>query len=182
MFRTSRGFLLVAPAAFAVTLMAFLLSHPKAPEAFAAYPFMSEALGPGVVKHPVLRFALTSLVFFVAPYLLTGILLFLAELGLGAAAPLWRRKKGSRAVPPGIPGESRWAFVGVSLTVAAWGGVSLHRVAHGGELSGGVNVAPLFVVAAALGAVASGLVASLLAALPRTLLGGKAAPRVRRAS
>jgi hypothetical protein len=182
MFRTARGFLLVAPAAFVVALTAFLLAHPKAPEAFAAFPFMSEALGPDVVKHPFLRFELTSIVFFLVPYLVTGLLLFFAELGLGAAAPLWKGKKRSRTAPAGIPGESRWAFLGVSLAVAGWAGASLHHVAHGGELPGGVNVAPLFVAAAAFGAVAVGLLASLVAAIPRALLGGQPAPRVRRAS
>lgn len=181
MFQTSRGFLLAAPAAFAVTLAAFLLSHPKAPETFAPYPFMSEALGPGVLKHPLLRFALTSLVSFLAPYLVTGLLLLLSELGLGTAAPLWKGKKGRRA-PDGIPPESRWAFLGVTLAIAAWAGFSLHRVAHGGELPGGVNVAPLFVSAAAFGSLATGLLASLLAAVPRALLGLRPSARVRRAS
>jgi hypothetical protein len=179
MLRTSRGFLLVAPAAFAVTLAAFLLSHPKAPDAFAPYPFMSEALGPGVIRHPLLRFALTSLVSFVVPYLVAGLLLLLAELGLGTAASLWPGKKGRRA-SSGVPAESRWTFLGVSLGVAAWAGVSLHRVAHGGELPGGVNVAPLFVSAAAFGALAAGLLASILVAAPRALLGHDPSPRVRR--
>jgi hypothetical protein len=181
MFRTSRAFLLVAPAVFGVTLIAFLVSHPKAPDAFAAYPFMSDALGPWVLRHPVLRFVLTSLVFFLAPYFLAGLLLILSELGLGAAAPLWSRRKGGRKGDAGIPPESRWAFVGVSVALAAWAGVSLHRVAHGGELPGGVNVAPLFVVAASFGAVGAGLAVALLAAVPRALLGGAPPSRVRRA-
>jgi len=181
MFRTSRAFLLVAPAAFLVTIVAFLVSHPRAPDSFAAYPFMTEALGPDVVKHPVLRFSLTALAFFVTPYLVVGLLLVLSELGLGAAVPLWRRRKGSVSADPGVPAESRWVFLGVTLTLSAWVGVSLHRVAHGGELPGGVNVAPLFVVAASFGAVAAGLAASLLAAVPRAIFGGSPAPRVRRA-
>ena len=181
MFRTSRGFLLAAPAAFVVTLAAFLLSHPKAPEAFTAYPFMSEALGRGVMKHPLLRFALTSIVSFVVPYLVTAFLLVLAELGLGTAASLWRGKKGRRP-RSGIPPESRWAFIGISLSVAAWSGMSLHRVAHGGELPGGVNVAPIFVSAAAFGALAAGLFASLLAAAPRALLGQHPRRPMRRGS
>ena len=181
MFRTSRAFLLVAPAAFLVTLVAFLVSHPRAPDSFAAYPFMTEALGPGVVKNPMLRFTLTALAFFVTPYLAVGLLLFLSELGLGAAVPLWRRRKGTRSAGAGVPAESRWAFLGVTLALAAWSGVSLHRVAHGGELPGGVNVSPLFVVAASFGALAVGFAASLLAAVPRALLGGSPTPRVRRA-
>ncbi|HQR46153.1 MAG TPA: hypothetical protein PK598_09090 [Thermoanaerobaculia bacterium] len=182
MFRTSRAFLLVAPAAFLVTLVSFLVSHPRAPDAFAAYPFMAEALGPGVVRHPVLRFVLTSLAFFAVPYAVLGLLLVLSELGLGAALPLWKRRKGPGRADRGAPAESRWAFLGVSGAVAAWAGISLHRVAHGGELPGGVNVAPLFVVAAAFGAVAAGLVASLLVAVPRALFGRSPGPRVRRAA
>lgn len=179
MFRTSRAFFLAAPAAFGVTLAAFLILHPKAPESFAAYPFMADALGP-VARSPFLRFLLTTIVFFLAPYLAAGVLLLLAELGVGAAEPLLgagRSRRGSFEVPP----ESRWAFLGVTFAVAAWAGASLHRVAHGGDLPGGVNVTPVFVVAASFGAMAGGLLAALLAALPRALFGGSPSPRVRRA-
>ncbi len=179
MFRATRGFLLVAPAVFAATLAAFLLSHPRAPEAFAPYPFLSDALGPGVLRQPLLRFALTSLVSFVAPYLVIGLLLLLAELGVGTALPLWRGKT-SRRAPSAIPPEGRWVFLAVSLGVGVWAGISLHRVAHGGELPGGVNVAPLFVSAAAFGALAAALLAAALAAMPRALLGHGPPPRARR--
>ncbi len=179
MFRTTRGFLLVAPAVFAATLAAFLLSHPRAPEAFAPYPFLTDALGPGTLKQPLLRFALTSLVSFVAPYLVIGLLLLLAELGVGAALPLWRGKKGRRSAG-GIPPESRWVFLAVSVGVGTWAGISLHRVAHGGELPGGINVAPLFVSAAAFGALVTALFAALLVAAPRALLGHGPSPRARR--
>ncbi len=179
MFRTVRAVLLVAPAAFAVTLAAFLLTHPRAPGSFVAYPFMADALGQGVLKYPVLRFSLTSAAFFIPPYLILGLLLFLAETGLAAAAPLWRGRSRGRGADE-IPPESRWAFGGISLVLAAWAGVSLHRVASGGELPGGVNVAPLFVVAASFGAVAAGLVAALLIGLPRALLGTGRAARTRR--
>jgi len=181
MFPTSRAFLLAAPAAFLVTLVAFVVSHPRAPDAFAAYPFMTEALGPGVVKHPLLRFTLTALAFFVTPYFVAGTLLLLSELGLGAALPLWRRRKGPGSAAPAVPPECRWSFVGVTLALAGWAGVSLHRVAHGGELPGGVNVSPLFVVAASFGAVAAGLLASIVEAVPRALFGRPPALRARRA-
>ena len=181
MFRTSRAFVLAAPAAFGVALVAFLLTHPRAPEVFTAYPFMTDALGRGVVKHPVLRFVLTSAAFFVPPYLVVGLLLFLSEVGLGAATPLWHGKRKDRS-RNGIPPESRWAFRGVTLAVAAWAGVSLHRVANGGELPGGVNVTPLFVVAVAMGAVGAGLLAALIAAAPRALLGASRPARTRRAA
>ncbi len=180
MLRTSRAFLLAAPAAFGVTLALFLILHPKASESFAAYPFMAEALGP-VLRSPFLRFLLTTIVFFLAPYLVIGILLVLSELGLGAAEPLFRSSGRPRKRPVGVPAESRWTFIGVTLAAAAWAGASLHQVAHGGELPGGVNVTPVFVVAASLGAVAAGFLASLLAALPRALFGGSPPPRVRRA-
>jgi hypothetical protein len=180
MFRTSRAFLLAAPVAFGVTLAAFLILHPKAPEAFAAYPFMADALGAGVVKSPQLRFLLTTVVFFVVPYLAIGVLLLLAELGIGAAVPLLGGGRKPRGGAGEVAPESRWAFLAVTLGVAAWAGASLHRVAQGGDLPGGVNVTPVFIVAASFGAIAAGLLASLLAAVPRGLLGGAPAPRVRR--
>ncbi len=180
MFRTSRAFLLVAPAAFAVTLAAFLIVHPRAPGAFTAYPFMADALGAGIVRSPLLRFLLTTVVFFLAPYLVLGLLLLLSELGLGAARPLLGRGGGSRRGAGGVPAESRWVFVGVTLGLAAWAGASLHRVAHGGDLPGGVNVTPVFLVAASLGAVFAGFLASALVAVPRALFGSAPPPRVRR--
>ncbi len=179
MFRTVRAFLLVAPAAFALALAAFLLTHPRAPGSFAAYPFMADALGRGVLKYPVLRFSLTSAAFFIPPYLLLGLLLFLAEAGLAAAAPLWRGRSRARGADD-IPPESRWTFAGASLVLAAWAGASLHRVASGGELPGGVNVAPLFVVAAAFGAMGAGLLAALVVAVPRALFGAGRPARTRR--
>ncbi|MEO8055355.1 MAG: hypothetical protein ABI768_09380 [Acidobacteriota bacterium] len=168
MFRTARAFLLVLPGAFLLVLIAYLVAHPGAAAAFVAYPFLVDSLGGWVSKRPLIRFILTSVVFFVPPYLVTGLLLFVADAGVSAAAPLWGKAKAKRpaAVPPP---ESRWAFVAVSLAAALTLGVLLHRVAHGGELPGGVNVSPLFVVIAAFGAVALGLVAAGLSALPRAV-------------
>lgn len=168
MFRTARAFLLVLPGAFLLVLIAYLAFHPGAAEAFVAYPFLADSLGAWVSKRPLIRFVLTSVVFFVPPYLVTGLLLFVADAGVSAAAPLWGKVKVKRSAAGPAP-ESRWGFVVVSLASAAAFGVLLHRVAHGGELPGGVNVSPLFVVIAAFGAVALGLVAAGLAALPRTL-------------
>jgi hypothetical protein len=170
MLRTLRAFLLVAPLAFVSVLAAFLASHPRAPESFSPYPFMSDALGPGTAKLPVLRFAVTSTVFFVPPYLVLGLLLLLSEIGVGAAAALWARKsRARRKVAFPEPPESRVAFVAVTIGAAVVGGLSLHRVAHGGELPGGVNVAPLFVVAGTFASMAVGLGAALLVSIPRTL-------------
>jgi hypothetical protein len=170
MLRTLRAFLLVAPLAFAFVLAAFLASHPRAPESFSAYPFLSDALGPGAAKHPVLRFVMTSMVFFLPPYLALGLLLLLAEIGVGASASLWAPKKRARAAASFTsPPESRVAFVAVTFGTAVAGGLSLHRVAHGGELPGGVNVAPLFVVAATFASMAAGLAAALFVSIPRAL-------------
>jgi hypothetical protein len=168
MFRTARAFLLVLPGAFLLVLLAYLVAHPGAAEAFVAYPFLAESLGAWVSKRPVIRFVLTSVVLFVPPYLVTGLLLFVADAGVSAAAPLWGKARVKRPAS-GPPPESRWGFVGVSLAAAAAFGVLLHRVAHGGELPGGVNVSPLFVVIAAFGAVAFGLAAAGLVALPRAV-------------
>ena len=170
MFRTARAFLLVLPGAFLLVMLAYLIAHPGAAEAFVAYPFLAESLGAWVTKRPLIRFVLASTAFFVPPYLVTGLLLFVADAGISAAAPLWGRPRGKAAhrhAEP--PPESRWAFIGVSLVAAAAFGVLLHRVAHGGELPGGVNVSPLFVVIASFAAVGLGLAAAGLSALPRAV-------------
>lgn len=167
MFRTARAFLLVLPGAFLLALVAYLVAHPSAAESFVAYPFLAESMGAALSRRPLLRFAITSGVLFVPPYLVTGLLLFVADAGVSAAAPLWSapRRRAGGAPPP----ESRWAFVGVSLAAALAFGVLLHRVAHGGDLPGGVNLSPLFVVIASFGAVGAGLVAAGVAAVPRAV-------------
>jgi hypothetical protein len=168
MFRTARAFLLVAPAVFLVTLVAFLVSHPRAAEAFAPYPFLADALGQGLLRKPVARFVITSVVFFLLPYLVAGLLLFLADLGVSAAAPIWRKQKG--AAPAGaVPLESRVGFLAAAAAFALWAGLSLHRVAHGGELPGGVNLSPLFVGMASFVALAAALAVAGLTALPRVV-------------
>jgi len=167
MFRTVRAFLLVLPGAFALVLVAYLVAHPGAADSFVAYPFLADALGGWVNKRPLIRFVLASAAFFVPPYLVTGLLLFVADAGVSAAAPLW--KKGARRPVSEPPPESRWAFLAVSLSAALALGVLLHRVAHGGELPGGVNVSPIFVVIASFAAVAAGLVASGVVAVPRAV-------------
>jgi hypothetical protein len=170
MFRTARAFLLVLPGAFLLVLLAYLVAHPGAAEAFVAYPFLADSLGAWVTKRPLLRFVLASAAFFVPPYLVTGLLLFVADAGISAAAPLWGKARGRAAHRDAAPPpESRWAFVGVSLVAAAAFGVLLHRVAHGGELPGGVNVSPLFVVIASFAAVGLGLAAAGLSAIPRAV-------------
>lgn len=169
MFRTARAFLLVAPGAFGLVVVAYLVAHPHATESFAAYPILADALGAALTKRPLVRFIAASIVSFLPPYLMAGLLLFFADAGVSAAAPLWSRgsaRKGNSSLPP----ESRWAFLAVSALAAMAFGASLHRVAHGGDLPGGINVGPLLVALAAFAAVAAGLVAGGIAAGPRALI------------
>jgi len=168
MFRTARGFLLVAPPAFALALLSYLASHPHGAQSFTPYPFLAEALGQTLVKKPVLRFVTTSTVFFLLPYLVTGLLLFFADLGIGAATPLWKSSRKTRPVP--LLPEWRVTFLAVTLVGAVVLGASLHRIAHGGELPGGINVAPIFVSLVPFGAIAAAFVVATLVALPRSLL------------
>jgi hypothetical protein len=168
MFRTARAFLMAAPPAFALALASFLLSHAHAAEAFVPYPFLADAMGQSLTKRPVERFTMAAVFFFLLPYLVTGLLLLFADLGISAATPLWsktRRRKGRRNVPP----ESRVAFAAVLALSSIAIGASLHKIAHGGELPGGVNVAPIFVAAVPFGAVAFGTLAAGLASLPRAI-------------
>jgi hypothetical protein len=167
MFRTARAFLLVLPLAFLLVLVAYLVAHPNAPESFVAYPFLAESLGAALSKRPLIRFVMASTAFFVPPYLVSGLLLFIADAGVSAATPLWSAKRRPSVGEP--PPESRWVFLGISLAAALAFGVLLHRVAHGGDLPGGVNVSPLFVVLAAFAAVGAGLFAGGLVALPRAI-------------
>lgn len=170
MFRTARAFFVVAPAAFVLTLAAFLAAHPRAVEAFVPYPLLADALGAALSRRPFVRFVAASVAFFVPPYLMSGLLLFLADAGVSAAAPLWSRRPGRRAAAP-FPPECRWAFLAGTAVAALASGVSLHRVAHGGDLPGGINVGPLLVVVAAFSSLAAGLALGGLAAVPRALMG-----------
>lgn len=167
MFRTARAFLVVAPVAFAVAVLGFLVSHPRAAEDYSVLPFLQDAVGPSVAKRPFLRFVVSSAAFFVPPYLVGGLLLLFADLGVAAAGRLWSNRRGEDGAS--IAPETRWAFAGGSVAAALAGGVLLHRVAHGGDLPGGVNVSPMLVAAVPFAAVVAGLVAALLAALPRAL-------------
>ena len=170
MFRTARAFLLVAPAAFVLVLVAYLVVHPRAAESFAAYPILADALGAALTKRPFVRFIAASILLFLPPYLMAGLLLFFADLGVSAAAPLWSRGP-ARKADSSLPPESRWSFLAVTALAALAFGVSLHRIAHGGDLPGGINVGPLLVVLAAFAAVAAGLVAGGIAAGPRAAIG-----------
>lgn len=165
-----RAFLIVAPAAFVLVLASFLAAHPRAAEAFVPYPFLADALGAALSKRPFVRFVAASIVCFLPFYLMSGVLLLFADLGISAATPLWSRRPARRtAASP--PLESRWAFLSCTALAALVSGVSLHRVAHGGDLPGGINVGPLLVALAAFAAVVAGLLAAGLAAVPRALIG-----------
>jgi hypothetical protein len=176
MFRTARTFLLVAPGAFLLVLVAYLVAHPHAAESFTAYPFLADALGAALTKKPAVRFIAASIASFLPAYLMAGLLLFFADAGVSAAAPLWSRGS-ARRIDATPPMESQWAFLAVSVLAALTFGVSLHRVAHGGDLPGGINVGPLLVALAAFAALAAGLVAGGIAAAPRALIGRLRSPR-----
>jgi hypothetical protein len=173
MFRTARGFLLIAPPAFVAALVAFLLVHGRAAEAFVPYPFLSEALGHALSRRPIGRFAVASWLFFVIPYLVAALLLLLADLGVGAASGLWRKKGAPAGKVPAVraPVEARVALAAGAVLLSAFAGARLDRVAHGGELPGGVNVAPLLVAAIPFLAVGTALVLASAAALPRAVAG-----------
>lgn len=176
MFRTARAFLLVAPGIFVLVLVAFLAAHPHASESFVAYPLLADALGSALSKRPLVRYIAASIVLFIPPYLMSGLLLLFADLGVSAAAPLWSRGP-ARRTAAAVPPESRWAFLVSTALFAVGAGASLHRVAHGGELPGGVNVGPLLVVLASFVAMAAGLVVSGLVAVPRALIARPRTPR-----
>ena len=108
MFRTARAFLLAVPGAFLLVLSAYLVVHPRAAESFAAYPILADALGVALTKRPLVRFIAASTLFFLPPYLMAGLLLFFADVGVSAAAPLWVRGRVRRA-DPSLPPESRRA-------------------------------------------------------------------------
>ena len=159
----------MAPPAFALALISFLISHPRGAEAFVPYPFLADAMGQSLAKRPIARFTIAATVFFLVPYLVAGLLLFFADLGVSAAAPLWSSRRRRR--PESLPVESRTAFGLVLLGTSMACGVLLHKVAHGGELPGGVTVAPLLVAAVPFAAVAIAAIAAGLAGVPRLLMG-----------
>ena len=169
MFRIARAFLVAAPAAFVLVLTAFLAVHSHATERFIPYPLLADALGAALSRRPLVRYIAASIAFFAPLYLMSGVLLFFADAGVSAAAPLWSRRPGRRS--DAIPPESRWAFLSITALAALVYGVSLHRVAHGGDLPGGINVGPLLVALAAFAALISGVIVAGLMAVPRALIG-----------
>ncbi len=176
MFRAVRGFLALAPLAFLAALLGFLLKDPAAADRFTPHPILTDLLGRVLSWSPIPRFSATATIFFAAPYLTVALLLFLSDLSWGSSARLWRTRAKTRPARAGAreeermpPAEARWTLVVASLLLSAILGVLLHRVAHGGELPGGVNVAPLFVAAAPFPALFVALLLSALAAAPRAV-------------
>lgn len=171
MFRTVRGFLFLAPLAYLAGLLAYLAPGPRAATSFTVYPFLAEVLGSGMPRSATARFVVVTTLFFVVPYLVAGVLLFLADVGASASAALWRRERrpvaGRR--PATLAPEVFAVLVAGSVVTAGVIGSLLPGVAHGGELPGGVNVAPLFVAAVPFAALGSGLLLALLAAVPRAV-------------
>jgi hypothetical protein len=171
-FRTVRGFLILAPPTFVAALVAYLSAKPRAVSTFTIYPFLAEVLGSGLPRSATARFVLVTTLFFIVPYLVSGVLLFLADVGASAAASLWRKER--RPAPAGprqatLAPEAFWTLVATSLLLAAFAGTRLPGVAHGGELPGGVNVAPAFVAAVPFLALGAGLVLAFLASVPRAV-------------
>lgn len=163
---------MLAPPAFLAALVAYLAAGPRAATSFTVYPFLADILGSGLPRSNVARFVVVTSLFFVVPYLVSGVLLLLADVGTSAAASLWRRERrvpvaGPR--PPLLAPETFWTLVVAALVLAAVAGSQLPKVAHGGELPGGVNVAPVFVAAVPFAALAFALVLAAIASIPRVV-------------
>jgi hypothetical protein len=182
-FRTVRGFLVLAPLAYLAGLLAYLAAGPRAVASFTVYPFLAEVLGSGLPRSATARFVVVATLFFVVPYLVSGVLLFLADVGASASASLWRKERRPAASPrpATLSPETFWTLFGSSVLLAGVAGHYLPGVAHGGELPGGVNVAPVFVAVVPFVALGGGLLLALLASAPRALVrvARRVAPRER---
>ncbi len=167
----ARGFLVIVPFAFVAGLVTYLLVHGRAAEAFTPYPFLTDALGQGFGKRPLPRFAVIASVLFLLPYVVTSLLLFLADAGVEVASRLWRKSgRGEPLRPQPLPPESFWTFVVAAIGASVFAARSLDRVAHGGELPGGVNIAPVMVAAIPFVATAFALAVAALVSIPRLVL------------
>lgn len=171
MFRTVRGFLALAPALFVAVLAAYLSTRPHAAESFVLYPFLAGRVEQELPRGAVARFSIVATFAFLGPYLVSGLLLLLSDLGLSAAGALWRGRHGPKDEGPRrMPVESLATPLAVSFAAAVAAGLLLHRVAGGGELPGGVNVAPAFVAAVPFAALGAGFALAWVASIPRALV------------
>lgn len=172
---------MLAPPAFLAALVAYLSAGPRAATSFTVYPFLADVLGSGLPRSNVARFVVVTTLFFIVPYLVSGVLLLLADIGTSAAASLWRRERRAAIAgprPPLLAPEAFWTLVVAALLLAAAAGSQLPKVAHGGELPGGVNVAPVFVAAVPFAALACALVLAAVASIPRAVA-RRIGPRLR---
>ena len=172
---------MLAPPAFLAALVAYLSAGPRAATSFTVYPFLADVLGSGLPRSNVARFVVVTTLFFIVPYLVSGVLLLLADIGTSAASSLWRRERpapAGGARPRLLAPEAFWTLVVAALLLAAAAGSQLPKVAHGGELPGGVNVAPVFVAAVPFVALACALVLAALASIPRAVA-RRIGPRLR---
>lgn len=182
MFRTARGFLLLAPPAFLAALASVVFFYPKAVSDFSPYPFLIETLGRSLGQRPVGRFVATSALFFLLPYLMTGFLLLLSDFGITAARRLWQPTAlpGKRVSPRPLFPEARWTFIGFGIALPLSCGYVLVNVARGGELPGGINVAPLIIAAYPFLTTGIALAIAVLVAVPRGLYRWLGTPAVTR--
>lgn len=182
MFRTARGFLLLAPPAFLAALLSVVLLYPKAASNFSPYPFLIDTLGQSLGQRPIGRFVATSSLFFLLPFVMTGFLLLLSDLGITSARRLWRPTlaPGAAERPKPLYPEARWTFIGLGMGLPLSCGYVLVNFARGGELPGGINVAPLIVAAYPFLTSSLSLVAAFAVAVPRGLYQWLGSPRVTR--
>ena len=128
----------------------------------------------GLPRSPTARFVVVTTLFFIVPYLVAGVLLFLADVGASAAAALWSGDRRPSRRPGRAPRRWRRRRSGPSwrrrFSSRRSPGARLPGVAHGGELPGGVNVAPAFVAAVPFVALGAGLLLALLASVPRAVV------------
>ncbi|MBK9088099.1 MAG: hypothetical protein IPL90_03240 [Holophagales bacterium] len=172
MFRTVRGFLTLAPPAFLAALLAYLSAKPRAVSTFTVYPFLAEVLASGLPRSSTAKFVVVTTLFFIVPYLVAGVVLFLADAGASASAALWRKDR-----RPSHPGRARQPGAGGLLDSGGdLASPGRHRRSPATRsrprrrASRGVNVAPVFVAAVPFVAVGAGLLLALLASIPRAVV------------
>ena len=123
MFRTVRGFLILAPPTFVAALVAYLSAKPRAVSTFTIYPFLAEVLGSGLPRSATARFVVvtTSLLHRPLPRdrrpPLPG---RRRRFGRGVALEEARRRPAPAGPRPAtLSPEAFWTFVGASMLLAA---------------------------------------------------------------